>query len=57
LDISSANAGLEFFWLRDAKVTANLNRQVVVDFAMPWDSTSSVCGQMTPPRMAAAFAE
>jgi len=33
---------LELLWIGDTKVAANLNRQVVVDFIMPWNSTASV---------------
>jgi len=34
---------LELFWLRNAKVTANLDGQVVADFVVPWNGASPVC--------------
>jgi hypothetical protein len=40
---SRLSAGLEFLGFRYAKVTANFNCQVIVDFIVPWDSASPVC--------------
>jgi hypothetical protein len=51
------NAKSEFLGLWYAKVAANFQRQVIVDFIVPWNSASPVCAQMAPPRVIAAFAE
>ena len=54
---SRLSAGLELLGLWNTKVAANFNRQVIVDFIMPWNSAPSVCAQVTPPRVAASFTE
>ena len=48
---------LGLFWLRNPQVAANLDGQVVADFAVSWNGASPVCAGMAPPGMTATIAQ
>jgi hypothetical protein len=57
LEASGLKAVLEFFWLRNAKITANLDSQMIADFVVPWNGASSVRAWMAPPGMTTTLAQ